>query len=85
MRQRSRGRRSPWFRTIVFFSLLVIGAWVAGLIGFAAMVPSRGSASSAARCAAPGWHVDAREKEKSRMNGRLSTVRIAASRGSTRS
>lgn len=45
MRSRSRGRRSPWFRTIVFFSLLVLGAWTAGLIGFAASMPSRGAAS----------------------------------------
>ena len=46
MRGRSRGRHSPWFRTIVFFSLLVLGAWTAGLIAFAASVPSRGSAST---------------------------------------
>ena len=46
MRQRTRGRRSPWFRTIMFFSLLIIGGWAAGLIGFAAMVPSRGAAST---------------------------------------
>lgn len=46
MRRRSRGRRSPWFRTIVFFSLLVLGAWTAGLIAFAAGIPTRGSASA---------------------------------------
>ncbi|MBO6519365.1 MAG: YdcF family protein [Rhodospirillales bacterium] len=47
MRGRSRGRRSPWFRTVIFFSALILGGWAAGLIAFSTQVPSRGSSSSA--------------------------------------
>lgn len=46
MRGRTRGRRSPWLRTIVFVSLLALGGWTAGLIAFSAKVPSRGSSST---------------------------------------
>jgi uncharacterized SAM-binding protein YcdF (DUF218 family) len=42
MRSRGRGRRSPWFRTIVFFSLLVLAVWGAGLIAFTQKIPVRG-------------------------------------------
>ena len=46
MRARGRSRRSPWLKTIVFISVLVLVAWGAGLFGFAASIPARGSESA---------------------------------------
>jgi uncharacterized SAM-binding protein YcdF (DUF218 family) len=47
MRARGRGRRtSPWLKTIVGVSLLVIACWGAGLFAFAGNIPVRGSEST---------------------------------------
>ncbi|MEX2310899.1 MAG: YdcF family protein [Rhodospirillales bacterium] len=45
MRSRRRGRPSPWFRSIVFVSLLVLAVWIAGLVSFAADIPVPGPES----------------------------------------
>lgn len=45
MRPRRRGRPSPWFRSIVFLSLLMLAVWGAGLLSFVADIPERGAES----------------------------------------
>ncbi|WNK00683.1 YdcF family protein [Thalassospiraceae bacterium LMO-JJ14] len=42
MRGRGRGRRSPWLRTIVVISLLMLASWGAGLFVFAERIPLPG-------------------------------------------
>ncbi len=46
MRSRHRGRRSPWFGTISFVSLVVLVVWTGGLISFAEGIPEHGSEST---------------------------------------
>ena len=45
MRPRNRGRPSPWFRSIVFLSLLMLAVWGAGLLSFVSDIPERGAES----------------------------------------
>lgn len=46
MRARHRGRRSPWFGTISFISLVLLVLWAGGLFSFAEGIPEPGAEST---------------------------------------